>query len=75
MDQQDSVRSVRAPTLIVAGQYDAATPPSSSHWLAEQIPGACHVELPAAHLSNIEAETAFNEAVLGFLADRESKDG
>jgi 3-oxoadipate enol-lactonase len=37
-------------------------------YLGETIPGARYVELPAAHLSNIEAASAFNEAVSEFLS-------
>jgi 3-oxoadipate enol-lactonase len=44
-----------------------ATPPSDGRFLAGTIPKAVYVELPAAHLSNIEAAAAFTAAVLAFL--------
>jgi pimeloyl-ACP methyl ester carboxylesterase len=52
----------------VAGRDDAATSPAQGRALAEAIPGARYVELPAAHLSNIEAARAFTAELTGFLA-------
>lgn len=75
MDQRESVNFVRSRALVVTGKYDQATPPSAGQWLAAHLPWADYVELPAAHLSNIEAEQAFNQAVLGFLMGTESNDG
>ena len=62
----DAVR-VRAPSLVVTGTHDPATPPDEGAWLARAIPGAKLVELDAAHLSNIERAEAFTEALLRFL--------
>lgn len=67
MDQRETVARVRAPTLVVAGTHDQATPPADGKFLAERIPGASYVEFSAAHLGNIEAEARFTDAVLGFL--------
>jgi len=75
MDQRSSVAGVRVPTLVIAGRDDVATPPAASRWLAIQIPGARLVELPAAHLSNIEAEGLFNERVFEFLSAEEPSHG
>ncbi|HTQ07086.1 MAG TPA: 3-oxoadipate enol-lactonase [Polyangiaceae bacterium] len=66
-DQRNGAAEVRAPTLVVAGTHDRATPPSEGRWLAQQIAGARYVELDAAHLSNIEAAAAFNACLLEFL--------
>ena len=38
-------------------------------WLGDHIPGARFTELPAAHLSNVEASAAFNETISNFLAE------
>ncbi len=67
MDQRATVADVRAPTLVVAGRHDLATTPAVTRALAERIGGARYVELPAAHLSNVEAEGLFNERVTEFL--------
>jgi 3-oxoadipate enol-lactonase len=69
MDQRESAASIAVPTLVVTGAHDAVTPPSEGRFLAGHIAGAQYVELAAAHLSNIEAETAFTSALTGFLAD------
>jgi 3-oxoadipate enol-lactonase len=53
--------------LVIAGTHDPATPPAMGRGMAEAIPGARFVELSAAHLSNIEAADAFNDAVADFL--------
>src|SRR5438093_9027704 len=69
MDQRVTIASARAPTLVVGGSRDPATPPEHGRAIADRIRGARVIELPAAHLSNVEAAEAFNEAVLGFLSD------
>jgi 3-oxoadipate enol-lactonase len=66
-DQRETVCTIRAPTLIVAGIHDPATPPDHAHAIASRIPGARVIELPAAHLSNIEAADRFTASVLDFL--------
>jgi 3-oxoadipate enol-lactonase len=70
MDQREALRQIRAPTLVIAGTEDLATPPGNGRYVADQIPGARYIELPAAHLSNIEATPAFTQALLEFLTRR-----
>jgi 3-oxoadipate enol-lactonase len=67
-DLREDVRKIAAPTLVITGAADPATPPSEGTFLAERIPRARRVELPTAHLSNVEAADAFTAAVLDFLA-------
>jgi 3-oxoadipate enol-lactonase len=67
MDQRDALAAIAAPTLVIVGTQDGATPPADGRFLAERIPGARLVELDAAHLSNIEAAPAFNAALASFL--------
>jgi pimeloyl-ACP methyl ester carboxylesterase len=74
-DLRDAAASVRVSTLVITGSFDVATPPSSGRWLAERIPGARHIELEAAHLSNVEAESAWSETVVGFLSEAERPHG
>lgn len=59
---------IATPTLVISGESDPATPPADGRALAEAIPGARYVELPAAHLSNLEAAAAFTAELNGFLA-------
>ncbi|MEX6632313.1 3-oxoadipate enol-lactonase [Hyphococcus lacteus] len=67
MDQRPVVGLISCPTLIISGLRDPATPPAQGEALAAAIPGARHILLDAAHLSNIEQSEEFNEAVLNFL--------
>jgi len=68
MDQRDAIAGIRTPTLVIAGTHDLATPPAEGRLVADRIPDARYVELPAAHLSNIEATPGFNAALTSFLA-------
>ena len=54
-------------TLVIAGSQDVVTPSKDAQFLAENIASARFVELPAAHLSNVEASAAFNSALIDFL--------
>lgn len=67
MDQRAAIAAIRAPTLVIAGSHDLATPPDHARLIAARIAGAELVELDAAHLSNIEQADAFTRHLLGFL--------
>ncbi len=66
-DLSAAVARVVAPTVVIIGTHDPATPPDAGRWLARTIPGAALVELDAAHLSNVERAPEFTEAVATFL--------
>jgi 3-oxoadipate enol-lactonase len=68
MDLRGSAPDIGAPTLVIGGTADQATPPADSEWLAKTIPGASLAMLPAAHLSNIECSRAFTRLVRVFLS-------
>jgi 3-oxoadipate enol-lactonase len=68
MDQREAVAQIKAPTLVIYGGKDPVTPAADAHFLKDRIPGAVEVELPAAHLSNVEQADAFTEAVSYFLS-------
>ena len=70
MDQRDALSRIHAPTLVIAGSLDLSTPPDDGRYTADRIPGARYVELPAPHLSNVEAGPAFTQALLQFLTAR-----
>jgi 3-oxoadipate enol-lactonase len=67
MDQREAISSINVPTLVIAGAQDPATPPADGKFLVSKIQGAQYVELPAAHLSNVEAAAQFSSEVLHFL--------
>ncbi|CAN7391893.1 3-oxoadipate enol-lactonase [Phenylobacterium sp. LjRoot225] len=54
---------IAAPTLVIGGALDVATPPEQAVALAATIPGANLEILPAAHLSNLEQADAFTSAL------------
>ena len=68
MDQRESISTIRAPALVVVGARDPSTPPVHGRQIAERIRGSKVVELPAAHLSNVEAADQFTAAVLEFVS-------
>jgi 3-oxoadipate enol-lactonase len=70
MDHRDLLPKIRAPTLVIAGRHDPATPLEANEYLANHIPGATLAVLDAAHLSNVEQPQAYADAVLKFLLGR-----
>jgi 3-oxoadipate enol-lactonase len=68
MDQRDAVAQIKVPTLVIYGGSDSVIPLTDAHFLAEQIKGATELELPAAHLSNVEQPDAFTRAVSSFIS-------
>jgi 3-oxoadipate enol-lactonase len=67
MDQRTSIPAIRAPTLVITGAHDLATPAADGRGVAHVIPHANYVELAAGHLSNIEAAAAFTTALVAHL--------
>ena len=69
MDQREKLTRIRAKTLVLAGAFDVAATPADGRYLAETIPDAHYLELPTAHLSNIEAPQPFGDALVRFLTE------
>jgi pimeloyl-ACP methyl ester carboxylesterase len=68
IDLREQVGEITAPTLVVSGSEDPATPPENGRLIAAGISGARFVELAgAAHLGNVERATQFNELLLEHL--------
>ena len=68
MDQLSTIGAIRAPTLVLAGAADPATPPPYAQAIHERIAGSTLVVLDdAAHLANIDQPAAFTAAVLAHL--------
>ena len=68
MDQTGALERIDHRTLVIVGEHDVATPPSTGALMTQKIRHSTLVTLPAAHLSNIEAADAFNTAVMSFLS-------
>ena len=66
-DAREKVSAIDAPTLVISGAKDSATPPADGRFIADRISGARYVELDAAHLSNIEAAERFTAELTQFL--------
>lgn len=67
-DVRDRLDGVHAPTLVIAGAEDIATPPDHAEVLARGIPSAELVVVPgAAHLANLERPEPVTAAMLGHL--------
>jgi pimeloyl-ACP methyl ester carboxylesterase len=66
-----SFAPLTAPTLVLWGEKDTVTPLEQGQFIAKSISGARLVVIPGVgHLPPIEAEKAFNDAVLDFLRSR-----
>ncbi|CAN7710603.1 putative aminoacrylate hydrolase RutD [compost metagenome] len=69
-DFRESVASIQVPVLVIAGSQDPSTPAQEGRALADAIPGARFVELPAAHISSFEQPGRFTAALLDFVRGR-----
>ena len=73
MDLTPDLPSIAAPTLVIAGEQDPATPPEHGRRIADLIPGArFEVVSPAAHLATIERPDLTTAMILRFLSDEEA---
>jgi 3-oxoadipate enol-lactonase len=68
MNQLSDIRRIAAPTLVICGAEDPATPLAHSAALCDAIADSRLVVLPAAHLSNVERPQDFSAAVRDFLS-------
>jgi 3-oxoadipate enol-lactonase len=55
MDLEPRLHEIRAPTLVIAGDQDPATPPEHAERIAAAVDGAgVEVVSPGRHLANVE---------------------
>lgn len=67
-DLSDRSRTIQAPTLVVCGAEDSATPPELTRTLLDLIPHASYLELPGVgHVPCVEQPELLAEAVREFL--------
>lgn len=70
MDLTADLPSITAPTLVIAGAEDPATPPEHGRLIADLIPGAAYeVISPAAHLATVERPDLTTAMILRFLTE------
>lgn len=68
-DHVERLPSINAPTLVIAGKHDKATPVDpDARTLAERIPNARLEVLDAAHLATMEAPQEANELIKDHLS-------
>ena len=67
-DLRNEIAAIQSPVLVVTGTHDLSTPPALGEFVRTRIEGARLVELPAAHISNVEQAAAFNTAMLDFFS-------
>jgi 3-oxoadipate enol-lactonase len=67
MDLRADLGRIAAPTLVVAGEHDEATPPEHSRAIAAGIAAARLELVPAAHLANVECPDEVARLVLDHL--------
>jgi 3-oxoadipate enol-lactonase len=73
-DFRDELGSVSAPTLVLVGADDPATPPDQAQLIADGIPGALLEVIPdSSHLLNVEQPEAFDRGALAHLTGEERR--
>ena len=68
MDLVPELGAIRAPTLVIAGRQDPATPPEHGERIAAGIRGARLELVDAAHLATIEQPDVMTDLIAGHLA-------
>ena len=67
-DSRPTLRTIACPTLVLVGEDDQATPPELSAEIADAIPAAQRVTVPACgHLSTLEQPAAVTAALVAWL--------
>jgi 3-oxoadipate enol-lactonase len=70
VDLTGTLREIRAPTLVIAGEDDVAIPPAHGEAIASAVPGSSVIRVPdAAHLVNVERPEVVADALARHLAD------
>jgi 3-oxoadipate enol-lactonase len=65
---EDDLPRIAAPTLVIAGADDPATPPDHGAHIAARVPGATMAVVPhSAHLANVEQPAEVTDLILGHL--------
>ena len=76
MDQTTLLGRITTPTLVIGGTLDVSMPwPDHGAVLARAIAGARAVQVPAAHVSNLETPRAFSAALFEMLLPAPEPDG
>jgi 3-oxoadipate enol-lactonase len=66
-DLRRPIQLISCPTLVIASENDTVTLPEHGELIAQTIPGATLVVLPAVHMANVERPEEFLKATVEFL--------
>jgi 3-oxoadipate enol-lactonase len=67
MDHRPLLAKINAPTLVIAGKQDPATPLEGNEFIRHHIAGASLAVFDTAHIANIEQPRVYADTVLKFL--------
>ncbi|MFD1146658.1 3-oxoadipate enol-lactonase [Saccharothrix hoggarensis] len=67
LDLRSVLPAIEAPTAVIAGAHDEATPAACGRAVADAIPGATFHVVPGAHLANVEAADEVSAILEGHL--------
>jgi 3-oxoadipate enol-lactonase len=69
-DLRESISTINIPVLIISGDKDPVTTVSDARYMHSLIKGSQIRAVSASHISNIEAEAEFNQAIKQFFANQ-----
>lgn len=69
-DLRGGVTKISIPTLIISGNQDPVTTLSDAQYMHSLIKGSELLTIAASHISNIEAEAEFNQAIKKFFTNQ-----
>jgi pimeloyl-ACP methyl ester carboxylesterase len=76
LDHLERLPAISVPTLVIAGQADAAVPPAVASLVADHIPHArLHLLEDTGHIGNVQQPVVFTELVGQFLQSVLLRDG
>ena len=70
MDHREIIKTIKAPTMVIAGKQDAGTTVEMAEAIRKSIPGASMTLFDAAHIANVECQHDYTDAVIGFLQQK-----
>jgi 3-oxoadipate enol-lactonase len=68
MDLRESVKTIKAPTLVIVGSDDQGTTPAEAGIIVNRVPDSRGIILKGSHIINVEKPEAFTKDVLEFLS-------
>lgn len=66
-DARQFMADIKCPVLLIAGKHDMAAPVAEFACVRDALKNSTYLELEAAHISNVECESQFTDAISSFL--------